>query len=358
MEWFKVISQLIVSLIWPGIVLTLVLLFRKEIRGLLSAIKEVKYPGGSITVEVAKLEERVEKSVTLSKEAVETKLLAEPSIVRQADPQLAVAQIRTDVEKELFRLSWRTLNQKEIKEWGVARHIDELERAEVLEPDFAVSLREFVRLSNSIIHGSEISDEVKSRLTGVGTSLVAQLHYKRKVLEMVRDFDAHGLWHMHKHLGEDTRKYYFWSAVAASLPEFDYNYDIYREAAERHNRKIAEREGSDQPSKHSVYVLPLAEFVQVLEFRERELLRLIEVWRKPQGNTTGELEQANYWRWPAEWGDLGWRGPIIRERLSLYSAEDDLMQTRTALNRYRMRLLTNSRPAALERARPAEGARS
>jgi hypothetical protein len=33
MEWFKVISQFIVSLIWPGIVLTLVLLFRKEIRG-------------------------------------------------------------------------------------------------------------------------------------------------------------------------------------------------------------------------------------------------------------------------------------------------------------------------------------
>jgi hypothetical protein len=353
MEWFKVISQVIVSLIWPGIVLTLVLLFRKEIRGMLSAIKEVKYPGGSITVEVAKLEERVEKSVTLSKEAVETKLLTEPSVIRQADPQLAIAQIRTDAEKELFRLSWRTLNQKEIKEWDVARHIDELQRAEILEPEFAGSLREFVRLSNSIIHGSEVTDEVKSRLSGVGTSLVAQLHYRRKVFDMVRDFDGHGLWHMHKHLEDDTRKYYFWSAVAASLPEFDYNYDIYREAAERHNRKIEEREGSNRPSKHSVYVLPLDEFIQVLEYREQVLLRLIEVWRKPQGNTTEELEQANRWRWPAEWGDLGWSGSILRERLSLYSAEDDLMQTRMALNRYRMRLLTHSRPAALERARPS-----
>ena len=158
--------------------------------------------------------------------------------------------------------------------------------------------------------------------------------------------------------GEDNRKYYFWSAVAASLPEFDYNYDIYREAAERHNRKIAEREGSNRPSKHSVYVLPLDEFVQVLEFRERELLRLIEAWHKPEGDGWKAFEKANEWRWPAEWGDLGWSGPVIRDRLSYYTAEDDLMQTRTALNRYRMRLLTSSRAAALERAGPAEGSRS
>jgi hypothetical protein len=348
MEWFKVISQFFVGLIWPSIVLTLVLLFRREIRGLLSAIKEVKYPGGSITVEVASLAERVEKSVRLSKEATSTKLLTEPAMIARTDPQLAIAQIRTDAEKELFRLSWHALKRKEIKEWDVARRIDELERAQVLEPEVASSLRDFVRLSNSIIHGSEIADDVKMRLVGVGSSLVAQLHYRRKVLEMVEDFDGHGLWHMPRHLGEETRKYYFWSAVAASLPEFDYNYDIYREAAERHNRKIIEREVSNRASRHSVYVLPLDEFVQVLEFRERELLRLIEAWHKPEGDGWKAFKKANEWQWPAEWGDLGWNGPIVRDRLSYNTAEDDLMQTRTALNRYRLRLLTSSRVAGEE----------
>ena len=343
MEWFKVISQFIVSLIWPGIVLTLALLFRKEIRGLLSAIKEVKYPGGSITVEVARLEEKVEKSGTTTEQFVSTKLLQESSLLKQADPQLAIAQNRADIEKELFRLSWRTLNEKDIKEWGIARHIDALEKAKILETGFADSLREFVKLSDSIVHGAEATDESKSRLTSVGTSLLAQLHYWRKVYDLVRDFDGHGIWHMHRHLTEDTRKYYFWSAVAAMLPEFEYNYDIYREAAERHNQKEIARHGSEGIPKHAVYILPLDEFIKVLEFRERELLRVIGVWSQPQGNMSEEIRrEANYWRWPPEWGDLGWRSPIIGKQFSLYAAEDDLMQTRTALNYYRMRLLSRS----------------
>jgi hypothetical protein len=43
--------------------------------------------------------------------------------------------------------------------------------------------------------------------------------------------------------------------------------------------------------------------------------------------------------WPANWGDLGWVSPIIRHGLTIYAAEDDLVQTRSALNRYRMKLV-------------------
>src|SRR6202040_830766 len=65
MEWFKAASQLVGTLIWPGVVLTIVLIFRRELRGIVGAIKEVKYPGGSITLEVARLEERIGKSPLL-----------------------------------------------------------------------------------------------------------------------------------------------------------------------------------------------------------------------------------------------------------------------------------------------------
>jgi len=204
-----------------------------------------------------------------------------------------------------------------------------------LEPEFANNLRTFLSIANDIIHGAKVSDEIKTRLSSVGVSLIAKLHYQRKVLDMVRDFYGHGLWHMHKYLTSDSRNYYFWSAVAASLPEFEYNYDIYKEAGERHNQKVTE-EGHEG---HSVSIVPLDEFVNVLEFREKELLRLINVWNNPDGDTWRAFEKANYWEWPLEWGDLGWNCPIIRERLSLYEAEGDLMQTRNALNRYRLRLV-------------------
>lgn len=333
MEWFKIITQFIGTLLWPTIVLALALLFRKEIRSRLGAIKELKYPGGSVTLEVERLEEKVEKTGSKLEETATFILPAESSQMMLTDPQLAIAQMRIDIEKELFRLSWITLDHDNIKGWAVEKHIDELVKSEILDASLSENLRTFIRISNSIVHGVEVLDEVKLRSSSIGASLVAQLHYRRKVREMERDFDGHGLWHMHKHLSSETQRYYFWSAVAASMPEFDYNYDIYREAAGRHNKK------SETHDRDSVYILSLSEFVKVLEFREKEVLRLINVWHNPQGDTWKSFEKANYWLWPTEWGDLGWNCPIIRERLSLYEAEDDLMQTRTALNRYRMRLL-------------------
>jgi hypothetical protein len=66
MEWFRIAAQLVGSLTWPAVVLAVVMIFRKELRNVLGSVKEVKYPGGSITVEVARLEERIGKSATLT----------------------------------------------------------------------------------------------------------------------------------------------------------------------------------------------------------------------------------------------------------------------------------------------------
>jgi hypothetical protein len=80
--------------------------------------------------------------------------------------------------------------------------------------------------------------------------------------------------------------------------------------------------------------------VQVLEFREREILRLIDTWNEHIGGDVWKaFEEANYWQWPESWGDLGWQSPIIRTGLTIFAAEDDLVQVRNALNRYRKRLL-------------------
>jgi len=90
-------------------VLTFILLFRKEIRSQLRAIKEWKYPCGSVTLEVAKevakLEEKTVKTSTKIEETATSRILVESSQINVTDPQLAIAQMRIDIEKELFRLS-------------------------------------------------------------------------------------------------------------------------------------------------------------------------------------------------------------------------------------------------------------
>ena len=90
-------------------------------------------------------------------------------------------------------------------------------------------------------------------------------------------------------------------------------------------------------------VLSLEEFVAVLGFRERELLRIIREWKS--GTTT--YNEGNEWRWPAEWGDLGWGGLILREKAHPWGAEEeDLLRTRAALARFARRLADETRLAS------------
>lgn len=107
---------------------------------------------------------------------------------------------------------------------------------------------------------------------------------------------------------------------------------MYQEAAHRY----IERVRSDHPQEaESFYILSLDEFVAVLEFRERELRRIMKTWSSAGWKDSHAIE----WHWPPEWGDLGWNGPILQENVHLWGAEEDLMLTRAALDSYRPRLL-------------------
>jgi hypothetical protein len=286
-------------------------------------------------MQVQQLEAKVQKAESASpgRLAAATALASLPT--PHSDSRLAIAQIRLDVEREMFLLSRHSLDRADVAGWQVDRYLEELEKGRVLEPSLADNLRDFVALANKIVHGTAVPQEDLQRSAAVGGSLVATLRHKRLVLEAEYDFDAHGLWHMHQHRGEGDKKYYFWSAVAASLPEFDYDYDVYREAAEHFNEKVVR---SDRKGR-AIYVLSLEEFVEVLEFRESELQRIIKLWT----STGWEGNRAPEWRWPPEWGDLGWNGLILRERVHLWGAEEDFMRTRSALAYYWPRLLTQRR---------------
>lgn len=335
MNWISAISQLLGHIAWPATIFVLLFMFRREIRQRLKSVTEVKYPGGSITMrEVERLEEKVEEVVAVSSQrqaAPSHSIGAIPA--PHSDSRLAIAQMRLDSERELFLLSRHALHRSEVVGWPVERYVQELEKAKVLDPPFADNVQGFIAIANRIVHDIAIPSDVVERAAAVGSSLVATLRHKRLVLEAEQDFEGHGLWHMHHHVREEDRKYYFWSAVAASLPELDYDYDVYREAAERYNEKLARVDDK----RRAVYVLSLEEFVSVLEFRESELLRIIGLWR---AGGWGEGNRAIEWQWPSEWGHLGWTGPILRERVHLWGAEEDLMRTRAVLAHYRSLLLT------------------
>jgi hypothetical protein len=253
-----------------------------------------------------------------------------------SDARLAIAQMRLDVEKELFLLSRFTPGiSGELSAWPLRRHIEELEKAGAIEPDLAGNLREFVAIANRLVHDTSFVEEDARNAASVGSALVAKLHHRRLIAALSREMDGNLLWHLHRR--KAGNKYYFWSAVAASVPEFGYNFDVYQEAAHRH----VERLRANHPQEAEVfYILSLDEFVAVLEFRERELQRIMKNWSSANWKDSRAIE----WQWPSEWGDVDWNGPILREKVHLWGAEEDLMLTRGALDSYRPRLLAQRKP--------------
>ncbi len=257
-----------------------------------------------------------------------------------SDARLAIAQMRLEVEKELFLLSRFTPRLSgETSAWPLRRHIQELEKAEAIDPEFANNLREFVAIANRLVHDTAFVEGDARSAASIGSTLLAKLHHKRLVAALRRDFDGHLLWHAHRHSTTAESKYYYWSAVAATLPEFDYDFDVYQEAARQHVEKL---HADHQQDAAAFYILSLEEFVAVLQFRERELQRIMKTWSSSGWSDSRAIE----WDWPPEWGDLGWNGPIMREKVHLWGAEEDLMLTRAALDSYRPRLLAQKQVAA------------
>ncbi len=301
--------------------------------GKLYSPSDFRDEGNYVRVQLNRLEAAVEKVGIAPPQTKQSASNAALLQSRHSDSRLAVAQTRLEVERELFLLSRFTLKDGGSPGWPVREYLECLRAERVLEPQFAESLEEFVELANTIVHGTAATDEHLERSAKLGSSLMARLHHKRLVAEMERDFGGHGLWHMRRRGPGIDEKYHFWSAVAATLPQFDYDYDVYVEAAKRHNER-------DQPNggHHSVYILPLDEFVSVLEFRAQELERIIPTW----GKANWDEDDIVRWQWPKEWGDIGWDGPILHERKSLWAAEEDLMRTCAAIRIYRATFQANS----------------
>lgn len=332
MEWITAIAQLLGSVAWPVTVLILVLIFRKQIADRLDQpFSKLKIPGGEIEFDVKKLEDVVKSDAPASHPSPGD----DPAMfLATGDLQLSMARLRVAIENDLFRIAQRLGKSDTSKPATVNQRLDELVIIEAIPATLAENVKAFMDIANRVIHGAQLPDDVKGRATIVGANLAAQVDHQRKVIELQYDFAAHLLWHMHWHVEDNAKKYYWWSAIAATCPEFDYNYDVYCEAAKRHNKRLVDSMVEERASEEMVGVVSLSDFVQILEFRESELNRLAAVWKQDQM----AFSKANAWQWPSKWGNIGWGGPVVGG-LSYNEVERQLMQTRSALARYRARIV-------------------
>src|SRR6266436_6728089 len=100
MGWITALAQLIGTLAWPTAVLALALLFRRQLRGLLERIAKIEFPGGSITMQdIARFEKAAGEA---------RQLPSAPATAQQPDliayyTNVVLAELRSDVERELFR---------------------------------------------------------------------------------------------------------------------------------------------------------------------------------------------------------------------------------------------------------------
>ena len=325
-EWVKLILQAIGVMIWPVTVIIILIIFRKQISERLSALKKGELPGG-VKFELGELKESVEQSSELAKRSIPSAMPSPADeLVRTGDPLLAVANTRLEIEREIVRLAQVSFGPKEARKWGITRLIARLYEEKILSKETRDRLFDYTRITNQIIHTSGVSADDIVRSLSIGASLLAHIRYLYSVEWLIRDFDANLLWQCRKEEGRN-KKYYFWSAIAATLSDFDYSYEAFCEAANKFNKKEEKRAIESHRRPREIYIPTLQEFLEILEFRREELQRILQgKWWDGY-----EWDKLREWHWPEEWGRIGWSGPIVRSR---NEAEEELLRTDTAIERY------------------------
>jgi hypothetical protein len=325
-EWAKIILQAVQALVWPITVLVILLMFKRQISGRLSSLTKAELPGG-LKFELSELKDAVDKSPELTKRSIPASLLspsAEPS--RADDPLLAVISTRLEVEREIVRLAQISLGHRKAGKFDIPLLVSQLSEKQVLSKETLNKLFEYIRVTNKIIHSAGIGVDDIGKSLSIGTSLLAHIRYVRGVEQLLRDFDGNLLWHWREKDGSN-RKFHFWSAIADSLPEYDYSYEAFQEAAAKFNGQRANDKFVE------IYIPPSHEFIKVLEFRRGELERILQgKWWDGY-----EWENLKEWQWPQEWGKITWTGPIVE---SANEAEVELFRTERAIERYSQQVLS------------------
>lgn len=165
---FELINQLIVAisqLLWPILVLLLVLLFRKEISGILKRLKKGKFFGQEVEMEkeisefktiTEKASESLPKEDNISKETdSHIKLILSKS---SEDPKIGIIMLSREIEKELTKITASMGLLSDLKNKSAKQSFELLEERNYIAKSVLESVKVFWDLRNQIIHGKEVED--------------------------------------------------------------------------------------------------------------------------------------------------------------------------------------------------------
>lgn len=181
------------TLLWVGLILTVVLLFRANVEALIDRIRRVTGPGG-IGLELDRLKEELEAAGDALPETTATSAGGEQADEAEAEetrvyelaatsPRVALMALAADIEREVREhlaawggfegqagepsLTWRDL--------GLRRGLDKLVRLAGLPPGLVRSLQDFIAVRNRVVHGASVSAEDTLRAIDIGASLLMLL---------------------------------------------------------------------------------------------------------------------------------------------------------------------------------------
>ena len=180
----------LVHLIWPSITIdsiTVTLLIVAVLPWLSSLFKSIEFPGG-LKVEyqdLERIEDRARKTGLLSEESSKTSEDYTFQTVASADPNLAMAGLRIEIEKRLVKLA--ESRQLKVSRRGLNALLSDLNRRQLLNGAERALLSDLSGLLNSAVHGAVVAPSAAEWALDIGPRILqalderttsTEIHYK------------------------------------------------------------------------------------------------------------------------------------------------------------------------------------
>lgn len=142
--------------------------------------KSIELPGG-LKFEIDKFDDAADRAEAagLLKKTVgsDTSLYFFQTILTE-DPNLALAGLRIEIEKQLHLLA--EYNQVRVSKAGIGILLSELSKQEVLNYEEQAALKDIVGILNSAVHGASVQQDTANKVVEVGVKLLLSIESKYK----------------------------------------------------------------------------------------------------------------------------------------------------------------------------------
>ena len=322
-------------LIWPLTIVTLVLLFRRQVAERVGSIRKAQLPGG-ISFELDALEREVINTPELDARRTERLTVRASGGVLPTDRAYTVARVRVDLERALRRLLFAVNRDPEFATRNIEDLLLDLRSSGEISAAIARQAQEFLRLSAASFSAPSLSDDDVVAFHTVGSLLASHVSNLQRVASIATGAWGHELMFMieRRHRRDGDGKI-TWAAIATILPEVDYDYSLFRAAIHRAMDTRDDRNWpKDMAPMFGDLLVSEVDFQTIVVFRRDELRRVIGhfdpfSWFPREKNST-DLE----YKWPRDWGEIPFNMPVTRGTLP--EVADDLLRAEEAVRQMRL----------------------